>query len=173
MRMPWLAVVAALPAGPALAAPDDAQALVGAWRIVRYADTPDGGAPVTPFGDPPAGLFLFTADGHASVSLMRTPPGREGAAADPDPDSCVPDWYCSYFGRYTVDPEGGRWTVHVEGGNIPSYLGSDQARNFTIEGNRMTIIADYRGVDGKMVHAERVLVRPMRGSWRHADTDVA
>lgn len=140
--------------------PATQQPLVGAWRLERYVDTPEGGAPVYAFGEHPIGLFVFSADGHASISMMRNPP-EASAVADPDPDACVPDWYCSYFGTYTVEPSVQAWSIHVEGGNIPSFIGTDQTRAFLIEGdgNRMTMTDAYRDENGRIIRTERVLVR--------------
>ncbi len=117
--------------------------LVGAWDLVQYVDVPDGGEPVYGLGRKPIGMFVFTADGHVSISLMANPRLAQSATADPDPDACVPDWYCSYFGTYTYDLSGPSWTTHGIGGNIPSYLGTDQRRKFKIEGDMMTISETY------------------------------
>ncbi len=110
----------------------DHNPLVGAWQLVRYVDTPDQGEPVHAYGDPPGGLFVFTDDGHASIVVMRNPPEPGKTNVDPDPDACIPTWYCSYYGTYRYDPVGPSWTVHVEGGNVLSYVGTDQFRRFRI-----------------------------------------
>ena len=130
--------------------------LVGAWTLQRYVDTPDGGAPIYAFGVRPVGLFVFTADGHVSISLMRNPPAVGAPTSDPDPDACVPSWYCSYFGTYTYDPSGPSWTTLVIGANIPSYLGTNQRRSFTIKGSLLTISETY-AAGGKTFRAQRVL----------------
>ena len=136
----------------------ETEPLVGTWRLIRYADTPEGGAAVEAFGAQPIGLFIFTADGHVSISIMRNPPDIAAATTDPDPEACVPGWYCSYFGTYRVDHAKGAWVTLVEGGNIPAYLGTAQRRVFKIEGDRLVIAESYVA-DGKPVRAERVLVR--------------
>lgn len=132
--------------------------LVGTWQLEQYVDTPEGGEPVYAFGDRPTGLFVFTLDGHVSISLMRNPPAIDSKSSDPDPDACIPAWYCSYFGTYRYDPIGPSWTTHVTGGNIPNYLGTDQRRSFTLEGNLLTISETY-SADGKTFHAKRLLRR--------------
>jgi lipocalin-like protein len=77
------------------------------------------------------------------------------ATTDPDPEACIPGWYCGYFGTYTVNYERGIWVTHVLGGNIPAYLGTDQPRTFTINGNTLIISETY--MDGnRRVRAERV-----------------
>jgi hypothetical protein len=135
-----------------------ASALIGTWRLVSYVDTPKGGEPVYAFGKQPIGEFLFTADGHVAISIMRNPPGDPVATTDIDPDACVPVWYCSYFGSYSVAADGSRWTTHVLGGNIPSFIGTDQPRAFRINGDRLFLSETYQ-VDGKAVHAARLLER--------------
>lgn len=133
--------------------------LVGSWRLEKYVDTPEGGEPVNAFGERPIGLFVFTADGHASISIMRNPPRSDTSVVDPDPDACVPEWYCSYFGTYSVDWTKSRWTVHVEGSNIPSFVGTDQTRAFTLNGDRIVISDSYEDEKGRRVKTERMLVR--------------
>ena len=149
-----LAIPAPLRADP----PAAVSPLVGTWRLLRYEDTPEGGTPVRAFGAQPIGQFVFTADGHAAISIMRNPPDPAAATTDIDPDACLPAWYCSYFGTWRPSADGGGWIVHVAGGNIPSYLGTDQERRFTIAGDRLTVSETYRA-EGRPVHAVRILER--------------
>lgn len=143
------------------ASPAHIDPLVGAWQLLQYVDVPDGGQPLDGFGSKPIGMFVFTADGHVSIGLMTNPRVAQSATPYPDPDACVPDWYCSYFGTYTYDPSGPSWTTHVIGGNIPSYLGTDQRRQFKIEGDTLTISETYVS-GGKTYHGKRVLRRLRR-----------
>lgn len=135
--------------------------LVGTWELVRYVDRPDNGPPIYAYGDPPIGMYIFTAGGHVSISLMPNPPNLAAPSTDLDPNACVPNWYCSHFGTYTYDPAGPAWIEHVTGGNIPGYLGTDQRRTFTLNGDVLTVSKQYTA-NGSIVHAERVLrrVRP-------------
>lgn len=133
--------------------------LIGAWQLETYVDTPEGGEPVYAFGKHPIGVFVFSADGRASLSIMRNPPRANASITDPDPDVCVPEWYCSYFGTYTVDWKRSSWTVHVEGSNTPSFVGTDQTRAFKINDNRLVIADSYEDEKGRRIRTERVLVR--------------
>ena len=135
--------------------------LVGTWELQQYVDVPEGEPPVYAFGNPPVGLFVFTAEGHVSISLMRNPPAVGTVSSDPDPDACIPSWYCSYFGTYQYNPAGPSWTTHVAGGNIPHYLDTDQRRTFKIKGDLLTILETY-SADGKTFHTKRVLRRISR-----------
>jgi hypothetical protein len=141
-----------------LAANDVPGQLVGTWRLISYTDTVGGEKPIHAFGADPAGLFVFTADGHVSISIMRNPPDISSPTQDRDPDACIPGWFCSYFGTYKVDYSTSTWVTHVLGSNIPAYLGTDQTRHFSISGDRLVISETYEE-GGKTVHAERVLVR--------------
>jgi len=146
----------------AAAADRGRNSLVGTWRLVRYVDTPEGGVPIQAYGAAPIGLFIFTADGHVSISIMRNPPDVGAPTTDPDPEACIPGWYCAYFGTYVVDRDKGVWVTHVLGGNIPAYFGTDQKRSFMIHGDRLVISETYLQ-DGKPVHGERELVRDAGG----------
>jgi Lipocalin-like domain len=164
-----LCVIAMLqPVQAALGIAHNTDSLVGTWHLVRYLDTPEGGPPVYAFGNPPAGLFIFTADGHVSISIMRNPPDIDALSTDPDPEACIPGWYCAYFGTYTVNYERGIWVTHVLGGNIPAYLGTDQSRTFRLEGDTLTILESYTA-GGQHFRAERVLRRDT-GAHRRVGT---
>jgi Lipocalin-like domain len=142
----------------AVGADRDRNPLVGTWHLVSYIDTPEGSAPIQAYGTEPIGLFIFTSDGHVSISIMRNPPDITAATTDPDPEACIPGWYCAYFGTYTVNYERGIWVTHVLGGNIPAYLGTDQPRSFTINGDTLTI-SETHMEGNRRVRAERVLRR--------------
>jgi hypothetical protein len=145
----------------ASAARHDADMLIGAWRLVRYVDTPEGAAPIYAFGKEPTGLWIFTSDGHFSISIMRNPPDIDSATEDPDPDACIPGWYCAYFGTYTVSSGSGVWVAHVIGSNIPTFIGTDQTRSFSIHGDTLVVSEQYLEA-GKRVHTERVLTREVK-----------
>jgi hypothetical protein len=132
--------------------------LVGTWRLVSYTDTVTGETPIHAFGTDPIGLFVFTGDGHFSISIMRNPPDPSSPTTDRDPDACIPGWFCAYFGTYEVNYQTSTWVTHVRGTNIPAYLGTDQPRHFSIRGDRLVIAENYEE-GGKTVHAVRVLTR--------------
>lgn len=161
MKLAVAAVLLMFSAAVAARPPASGNPLVGTWQLEQYVDAPEGGTPVYAFGNPPVGLFVFTADGHVSISLMRNPPAVGTESSDPDPDACIPAWYCSYFGTYRYNPADRSWTTHVTGGNIPNYLGTDQRRTFKMKGDLLTISETY-SADGKTFHARRVLRRIRR-----------
>jgi len=132
--------------------------LIGTWRFVTYVDTPEGGEPIHAFGKNPIGFFTFTADGHVFMNIMHNPPSPVDATVDPDPDACVPGWYCAYFGTYIVNLKDQFWLTHVLGSNMPTIIGTDQKRSFALHGDTLVITETYRA-GNQSIKAERVLVR--------------
>ena len=144
-----------------------ANPLIGTWLLVKYVDTPEHGEPVFAFGKEPLGHFIFTAGGHVAFSMMRNPPHIDETTSDPDPDACVPGWYCAYFGTYEVDARRGVWVTHVKGGNVPAYLNTDQPRHFRISRDTLVVSETYLSGSTR-VNAERVFVREsVPGQRRH------
>ena len=134
-------------------------ALVGTWELTRYTDSTEGAPALHPFGQPPIGLMIFTAEGRFTVSLMRNPPEIDKASVDPDPESCIPAWYCSYFGTYAARSGEGTWVTHVLGGNIPAYIGTNQTRHYAIHADRLLITESYTDDNGRRVTGTRELRR--------------
>jgi len=137
--------------------PVSATALVGTWRLLSYIEKSADGRRLFPFGKKPLGQFVFTDDRHAAISIMRNPRGA-AAPADPDMERCVPEYYCSYFGTYTVDADRGSWTIHVVGSNISTFIGTDRRQVFRIEGDRL-ILTEYYRSRGRPIRSERILER--------------
>jgi Lipocalin-like domain len=161
LRVTVLLVAVSCLAGVGFGKDRSPDSLKGTWRLIRYVDTPDGGEPIYAFGREPIGLFIFTPDGHVSINIMRNPPDIHSPTNDPDPDACIPAWYCAYFGTYTVDYERGVWVTHILGGNIPGYLGTEQPRTFKLRGDTLTISESYMA-GSQHVRAERMLRRDTR-----------
>jgi Lipocalin-like domain len=132
--------------------------LIGTWLLVKYADTPENSEPIFAFGRDPLGYFTFTARGHVAFSIMRNPPDIQNSTSDPDPDACIPGWYCAYFGTYTVDTKHGVWLTHVLSANIPGILNTDQPRHFTIDGNTLVVSETYLKANTR-IKTERIFVR--------------
>jgi hypothetical protein len=78
--------------------------LVGAWHLVDMTG-PDG----KPVSTLPAGMLIYTRDGHMSVQLMY--PGEQSAFSD----RYVQSGYEASFGRYDVDLARHIVTHHVQG----------------------------------------------------------
>lgn len=117
-----------------------ARRLLGTWRLVEFCNVDRPGDTTYALGRVPIGYFIYDGAGNVSVQMMRAVP-----AAAFTKDSVplrgmaeVRDSYVGYFGTYTVTSES---TVvhHVRGGTIPSFIGTDQRRNFRFRGDTLSI----------------------------------
>lgn len=114
--------------------------LIGTWRLVDFCNVDTPGDTTYTLGRQPVGYFIYDPKGNLSIQAMRTP--TSGAfAKDSVPFSGMLELrssYFGYFGTYTITSD---TTVvhHVKGGTIPSYIGTDQPRDYRIRGDTLTI----------------------------------
>jgi hypothetical protein len=112
------------------AAGSDREGLIGAWHLVSIAAPgPDG---KTISVSHPAGMLIYTRDGHISVQLMYP----ESASALSN--EYVHNGYEASFGSYDVDEATHTVTHHVQGSNTRDLLvGKDlpRAYQFSADGN--------------------------------------
>lgn len=146
--LPWLAAMVLAgscrpPSSPPPATDTPPPAIIGTWRVVRFCDDDDvTGRLYEPWGPAPTGFFIYTADGHLSVQIERTPPVTSFAAGDlaptPNEARALLDGYLGYYGSYRVTSDS---TVihHVDGGTQPSFVGTDQPRLYRIRGDSLTL----------------------------------
>lgn len=124
---------------PALAA---APGVVGAWSLRSFeVDERKRGA--TPrFGPDPVGYLLYTASGRMSAVLSGThrppltPPTSLGGSAHGECGHAVGE-FLAYAGRYDV--RGDRVFHHVEVSVFTNLVGTTLERQFTLDGNTLTI----------------------------------
>lgn len=130
-----------------------AERLVGAWQLVTRTVRANGTTVSDPvLGAQPLGRLLYDASGIVALQMMRT--GRTAAIGTPDnpKDKANPRvilGYDSYFGRYTVNERAGTITHHVEGSLFPEDLGKDFVRQFTLDGDTLTL--SFTSTDGASV----------------------
>lgn len=127
--------VAILVAGQILASPATAQVSVdqflGAWELVDWRSTNGAGEVFFPYGEDARGQITYSADGRMSAHLMRPPE---------DPADAPPQ-HLSYWGRFSLQADAGTVTHHVIGTSQANWIGSDQVRQFTFEGENRLILA--------------------------------
>ena len=113
--------------------------VVGAWKLVSFeVDEPNGRKPR--FGPHPAGYLTYTSSGKVSAVLsgldraaLRSPVGPSAQA------SCVQSVadFLAYAGSYEV--RGDRVFHHVEVSVFTTLIGTTLERQFTIQGDTLTI----------------------------------
>jgi hypothetical protein len=119
------------------------QILVGSWRLISSEGHSSDGGIVRDQGESPAGRAMFDAGGRMSLHLTR--PNRKnwvsGDFLRPTRDEGLDTArdYFGYFGSYSVDEDAKVVTFHVAGAAYPNYVGTDQKRFYTIEGNRLIL----------------------------------
>jgi Lipocalin-like domain len=117
------------------------QALLGGWLLESFVSRDaDTGAVRYPFGEHPAGLILYTADGYMSAQL--TPgPGAE---------------YIAYGGRFHVDEPSATVRHDVLVSNMPELLTQAQFRHAQVDSDRLTLSASQTSADGATTHSTLV-----------------
>jgi hypothetical protein len=135
----------------------EAGEVAGAWRLVEATTTWPDGTVEHPFGQPPAGLFIYTPGGHLSLHLHKNPPPP---AFERRPDDAalglVARGYIGYYGTWSVTD--GKIVHHISGAMLPNRIGQDAERPFSLcEG---VLELSIEGRDGR--HLVRRLERVER-----------
>ncbi len=120
-----------------------AERLVGNWRLISAESHSTDGSISYGYGKEPLGLVVFAASGRLSLHLV-DPDRRTFSSGDflrPTPKELSEAFngYFGYFGTYSVDEAAEVVTFHIEGAAYPNYIGTDQRRFFTIDGNRLIL----------------------------------
>lgn len=111
------------------------EAIYGNWKLVSvrwvFSDT---GEVMEPFGDDPLGFIAITRDDRLMTVITgqdRTP--REGETAE----AAMIRTMFAYSGALKIEEE--RFIATVDVAWHPDYVGTEQVRNFRIEGDQLTI----------------------------------
>jgi Lipocalin-like domain len=123
-------------------------AVVGAWKLLSYERVDAASGETTrPWGENPLGYLMYLPGGHMSATL--TSEGRK--PAPPTDEKQVAQLYfnmSAYAGTYTV--QGSTVVHHVKVASVPSWVGSDQPRQATLDGDTLTIRTQpITHIDGK------------------------
>jgi hypothetical protein len=128
---------------------------VGTWRLVSFVGYDADGRETSSYGPQPLGCLTYDKGGRMSVQIARSDrrPFKSGDPfrASPEELKDAFDGYFGYFGRYTVDERAGTVTHHIEGGSYPNFVGTDQRRLFTWQGDRLVLSAPPERMGGSDV----------------------
>jgi len=135
-----VALAAALLASPiCLAADSEGGGLLGSWRLVSFQMTYEGSAPSNQYGEHPKGRLILGPDGRMAAVIVAG--GRRFGPSDAE-RAALHRSMLAYTGRYRV--EGNRFVTAVDASWNQSWDGTEQARDYRIEGDRLLI--ESRGV---------------------------
>lgn len=125
----------------ATGAPEGADHRVeGSWRLVSYdVEVRGTGETFPPMGAQPTGYVMFSAEGR--VWFMLTGDGREPAHSAQEKARLL-ETVIAYTGRYRI--EGDTWITAVDVSWDPAWVGTEQARQFRREDDRLQVLTPWR-----------------------------
>lgn len=126
-----LALAVSLAPASANAQPPCALDVVGTWKLVSVSSiAPDGQRNDAPFGKHPAGMLIYTADGHMSVIIgydnRKRLSSDDRLAASIEEKATAFDTSFGYSGRYTCS--GDRVVHQVTMASVPNWVGTAMVR---------------------------------------------
>ena len=138
---------------------NEAQGLVGAWRLVSV-ETRDEKGELVRRGER-TGYLLYSPGGYMSVSFMKEgrPVFKSGDIRGGSVEEKIAaiNGYVSYAGRYTVRDD--KVVHHIEVSLFPNWVGVSQERMFTLEGSRLTLSTQLMLVGGRQLSTHLVWER--------------
>jgi len=136
VALPLLGVVGSGGTAHAQAAKD----MIGMWSLVSV--TLDrNGSKSEPFGPNPQGILVFDRNGHFSLVVTRADLPRLASnnrmTGTAEENKAIVRGSTAYFGTYSVSEADRMFVVHVEGATFPNWVGTDQKRIFTVNGDQL------------------------------------
>jgi hypothetical protein len=117
--------------------------VMGMWKLISFEAQYDDGTLTYPFGKDVGGLIMIDARGYFSVHVLDM---KRPSFKIPDPRGGTTEEvktafenYIGYYGTFDLDETKGVIIFHVKGAWLPNWIGSDQIRYCTLNGNRLTI----------------------------------
>jgi hypothetical protein len=121
-------------ATPAAAIDDDADDLVGVWKLQSFSLQVLGEQPKEVFGANPVGYLIFTAEGRMMTIITRA---DRKAATTMNERADLLQSMVAYTGPYTV--EHGRISTQPDVAWNEIYSGSEQIRYYLLSGDKLSI----------------------------------
>jgi Lipocalin-like domain len=135
----WLGVLVwfLVAAQPSFA--DDREKILGIWRLVSFeVEFQATGEREHIRGKNPTGFIIFTAEGRMMVVL--TNEGRKAPKTDQDRADPL-NSMVAHTGMYRI--EGDKWITKVDVSGNPALVGTEQARFFRVDGDRLQEITQW------------------------------
>jgi len=146
--------------------PLNREALIGSWRLAAFQIVTEDGTVHLPFGPTAQGYISYGADGYMQVNIQgeHRPRFTSDNFLEPTPaDLASASRYIAYAGRYTVEAD--RIIHHIEVSFFPNWVGVDQVRQATLEGDRLILSTPpmpYQGKRGQFtLHWVRAETSPL------------
>ena len=112
----------------------------GAWQLLSYdVEQQSNGDTFAPMGDQPTGYVIFTPEGR--LSFMLSAEGRK-PGSNAEERSALLSSMIAYTGIYRLESD--RWITQVDVAWNPEWVGTEQTRFFTIDGDILTVHTPWR-----------------------------
>ncbi len=119
---------------------DDSAKLPGIWKLVSYEiEIQATGQKEPVMGKNPSGYVVFTPEGR--VFFVLTGEGRKPAKTAQERSDLM-STLVAYTGMYRI--EGEQWVTKVDVAWDPTWVGTEQRRNFKLEGERLQVLSPWR-----------------------------
>jgi hypothetical protein len=139
-RWPVLIAASLLLASTQAGSADDRQQVIGFWKLVSYVVEIQATGQIEPvMGQHPTGYVNFSPEGR--VMFILTGEGRKPAKTAEERADLL-STVVAYTGTYRI--EGDRWITKVDVAWSPEWVGTEQARNFKIDGDRLQVLTPWR-----------------------------
>jgi hypothetical protein len=118
----------------------DSNKIIGTWKLVSYeTEVQADGKKEPAMGQNPTGYVVFNAEGR--VFLLVTGDARKPAKTAQERAELFTT-LIGYTGTYRLD--GDKWTTKVEVSWIPEWVGTEQVRSLTVDGDRLNVMSPWR-----------------------------
>jgi len=133
-------VFAVLMCAGTTASGESSKDILGTWRLHSFVVDHEG-VKSEPYGANPRGAMSFSPDGRFSLIISRSDlpalVSNNRLLGTDEENRAIVQGSIAYFGTYTVDETARTFTVHVEGGTFPNWIGTDQTRIFSVSGDEL------------------------------------
>ena len=113
---------------------DDADDLVGVWKLKSFSLQVLGEQPTDIFGEHPIGYLILTVEGRMMTIITRA---DRKPATTVDERAALLDSMVGYTGRYRVEHD--RIIIRPDVAWNEIYSGTEQIRYYTLNGNKLSI----------------------------------
>ena len=139
-RWPILIVAGGMLSSAQSGIADDREKVIGFWKLMSYVVEVQATGQFEPvMGQHPTGYANFSPEGR--VMFILTGEGRKPAKTAEERGDLL-STLVAYTGTYRI--EGDRWITKVDVAWNPDWVGTEQARNFKIEGERLQVLTPWR-----------------------------